>query len=74
MCCNALESLIIDINAVGMIIQKDEEKSKRRIPPKQTVKSDTFMGIQLKPVARDPKAAQKAKSEIELKVKNVVFF
>lgn len=51
-----------------MIIQT-EEKPKRRVPP-PPVKADSFIGIQLKPVSKDPKAANKAKLESNLKVKN----
>lgn len=50
------------------IIIQTEEKPKRRIPPKQEVKADSFLGIQLKPVSKEAKAAEKAKLETELKV------
>lgn len=44
-------------------------KLKPRIPPKQEVKTDSFQGIQLKPVAKDSKKPQQAESDkTELKV------
>lgn len=45
-------------------------KPKSRIlPPKQEVKTESFQGIQLKPVSKDPKQPQQAENgRVELKV------
>lgn len=46
-----------------------ETKPKSRIPPKQEVKTESFQGIQLKPVTKDGKQPQQAEStKVELKV------
>lgn len=46
-----------------------QTKPKFRIPPKQEVKTDTFQGIQLKPVSKDPKQPQQAENgKVDLKV------
>lgn len=44
-------------------------KPKFRLPPKQEVKSESFQGIQLKPVTKDAKKPQQAESDkVDLKV------
>lgn len=44
-------------------------KLKSRIPPKQEVKTESFQGIQLKPVSKDAKQPQQAENgKMELKV------
>lgn len=45
-------------------------KPKSRIlPPKQAVKTESFQGIQLKPVSKDPTQPQQAENgKVELKV------
>lgn len=46
-----------------------ETKPKSRLPPKQEVKTESFQGIQLKPVTKDPKQPQQAENgRVELKV------
>lgn len=48
---------------------KDATKLKSRLPPKQEVKTDSFQGIQLKPVTKDGKQPQQAENgRVELKV------
>lgn len=50
-------------------MQPTDAKTKlRKIPPKQEVKTGSFQGIQLKPVTKEPKEAQKAENGVELKV------
>lgn len=54
-----------------LIQPKDATEAKRkfRIPPKQEVKTESFQGIQLKPVTKDGKQPQQAEStKVELKV------
>lgn len=44
-------------------------KPKRTLPPKQEVKTESFQGIQLKPVSKDSKQPQQAENgRVELKV------
>jgi len=46
-----------------------QTKLKSRLPPKQDVKTDSFQGIQLKPVTKEGKQPQQAENgKIELKV------
>ncbi|XP_011700590.1 PREDICTED: twitchin isoform X1 [Wasmannia auropunctata] len=45
-----------------------QTKPKSRLPPKQEVKTESFQGIQLKPVTKDPKQPQQAENgKVELK-------
>lgn len=47
----------------------DAKSKLRKLPPKEEVKRDSFQGIQLKPVTKEPKEAQQAeKNGVELKV------
>lgn len=53
-----------------LIQPKDAAKPKFRLPPKEEVKTESFQGIQLKPVTKDPKQPQQAQTAngVELKV------
>lgn len=55
-------------------MEETKPKPKRVIPPRQDVKSDSFLNIQLKPVQREAKEKDQAKLEIDLKVKGDLSF
>lgn len=47
----------------------DAKSKLRKLPPKEEVKRQSFQGIQLKPVTKEPKEAQQAeKNGVMLKV------
>ncbi|KAJ8923567.1 hypothetical protein NQ315_010146 [Exocentrus adspersus] len=66
---------IPEINVLDMTEEKQQEEvklkqeneSKRRIPPKSTAKAASFLNVQLKPVTKEEKQAEQAKLEYELK-------
>ncbi|KAJ8977335.1 hypothetical protein NQ317_018617 [Molorchus minor] len=48
-------------------LKQENEKPKRRIPPKAEIKQDSFLKIQLKPVVKEAKQSDQATQEIDLK-------